>query len=80
MKVTAKIWLGYAFLEYIICAIRAVKALVFPVPAPASIKTGPSIMVTPSLWRSLSPSRYFGFNPARACCASPVESGECSGP
>ena len=52
VKVTAKIWLGKAFLSFIILAILEVKTLVFPDPAPATIKSGPSRCITASFWAS----------------------------
>ena len=55
VKVTARISDGHAWRVYKICAIRAVKAAVLPVPAPASRSTGPSVVSTAS--------RCGGFNP-----------------
>ena len=56
VKVTERISLGRAVPVLSKCAMRVVKALVLPVPAPASIKTGPSNCSTAA--------RCAGFNPS----------------
>ena len=48
VKVTQRIWLAQAFFVLMICASLVVKTLVFPEPAPATIKLGPSVLNTAS--------------------------------
>ena len=57
VKVTARIWLGQARRVAMIWARRAVSAAVLPVPAPASISTGPSVVRTASRCGGLRPAR-----------------------
>ena len=56
VKVTAKIWLGHACPVAILWAMRVVSARVFPVPAPANSKSGPSSARTAARCSSLRPS------------------------
>ena len=58
VKVTASISFGLACPVFSRCAIRVVRARVLPVPAPASIRTGPSIVSTASRCAGFRPSRY----------------------
>ena len=58
VNVTARISLGRARFIFIKWTIRVVKALVFPVPAPANIRTGPSITSTAARCDAFSPSIY----------------------
>ncbi len=55
VKVTARISLGRALPVARICPMRVVRTRVLPVPAPASTKTGPSVVRTASACSSLSP-------------------------
>ncbi len=57
VKVTARISFGRARPRVSRCAIRAVSARVLPVPAPASIRTGPSSASTAARCAGFSPSR-----------------------
>ena len=57
VKVTARISFGRALPVESRCAMRAVSARVLPVPAPASISTGPSSVSTASRCGGFSPSR-----------------------
>ena len=57
VKVTARISFGRARPVVSRCAMRAVSALVLPVPAPASISTGPSSASTAARCAGLRPSR-----------------------
>ena len=57
VKVTERISFGRALPVFSRCAIRVVSALVLPVPAPASISTGPSSASTASRWAGFNPSR-----------------------
>lgn len=43
---------------------RVVRTRVFPVPAPARMRTGPSVVRTASACSSLSPFKYGGFDAA----------------
>ncbi len=54
VKVTARISLGRARPVCSRCAMRAVSALVLPVPAPASTSTGPSSASTAERWAGFS--------------------------
>jgi hypothetical protein len=53
VKVTHKISDGHASRSATRLASRAVSAAVLPVPAPASISTGPSVVSTASRWGGL---------------------------
>ena len=55
VKVIARISQGSAFFSPIIYAILCVKTLVFPLPAPAITKTGPSVFTTASYCLSFNP-------------------------
>ena len=57
VKVTARISLGCALPVASRCAMRAVSALVLPVPAPASTSTAPSVVSTACRCAGFSPSR-----------------------
>ena len=57
VKVTDRISDGHALRVKSRCASRAVSAAVLPVPAPASISTGPSVVSTASRWGGLRPFR-----------------------
>ncbi|EHH08430.1 hypothetical protein MEA186_25804 [Mesorhizobium amorphae CCNWGS0123] len=57
VKVTARIWEGNALPVARMWAMRVVNTRVLPVPAPASTRTGPSVVSTAS--------RCSGFNPFR---------------
>ena len=61
VKVTDNIWFGNAFFSLIIWAILAVRPLVFPDPAPATISSGPSVYKTASFWALFKLFRYSEF-------------------
>src|SRR3546814_21170477 len=60
VKVTARISDGQARRVAMMCARRAVSAAVFPVPAPASISTGPSVVSTACRCGPFNPCRKGG--------------------
>ena len=55
VKVIARIWPGATLRSRTRKAIRCVRARVLPLPAPATISTGPSVCSTASRWMSLRP-------------------------
>ena len=57
VNVRARISSGRARFVAMRCAIRRVRTVVFPVPAPAMMSSGPSPWTTASRWASLRPSR-----------------------
>ena len=65
VKVTQRISDGQARRVATRCASRAVSAAVLPVPAPASIKTGPSVVRTACCCGGLSCAAYAGGSPCK---------------
>ena len=53
VNVTARIFEGITFNSFMIYEILVVNTFVFPLPAPAITITGPSVVVTASLWAGL---------------------------
>src|SRR2546430_1546643 len=61
VKVTARISCGFAAREVMRCTIRAVSTCVFPVPAPATTRSGPSPCSTARRCSGVSVPRMSGF-------------------
>src|SRR5688500_13576285 len=70
VKVTARIWCGLAAPDAMRCTTRAVSTCVLPVPAPATMRSGPAPCSTARRCSPVSPPRMSGFgspSPKASC-------------